>query len=1183
MESQQLVSVVIAVRQTEFLDAALQSVVDQTYSAIEIVICDDTQGGVVQSIVNLHQRRLVRPIRYLRNEHQRGLDQSLIQGVAEASGEYIKFLAEGDLLAADCIAQMVHALQATPEASLVAAARRWIDAQDVVQPENLQTRPHFSTAQVLHGPDVVAFLGEFTCNFIGELSSVMCRRSELVVLGEHMFSLNGETLNALASLGLYARLLQQGDLVLLPSLLSTTRIAPRDFADQGIETAGADTEDTHRFHRLIRESGWNRPTLDNGFVRVRAAKNLSAFTDFNLLASLGAPLPHRLTPEQVQAWLDFRNLTDQEHERIKEHLSKASIPSLLVVIDDRGDNAQRTQRSLDSLGPFAAMGANVQVVVLAQAVRSFQVGPGIDLNQMAGADANFSAALNRIVDACQFDWLVTIEAGTLFTPFGLTACTLKLLEVVECRAAFADEMHRSVRGELSSALRPDFNLDYLLSYPLLTAGHWLFSRQLLVDVGGFDPQFGEAAQFDLILRMLEREGPARTVHVREPLLVCDAPQAVDNPQEIQTLERHLKICGHDNARVVHTLARRYHVLYGHTETPLVSIIIPTRDQLPLLQRCVETLLLKTRYANYELLIVDNDSSDPEALAWLAQLDALGSDKVRVLRYPHPFNYSRINNVAASHARGEYLVLLNNDTAIVHERWLDEMLNHALRPEVAIVGAKLLYPSYRLQHAGVRLGLDGPAGHPHLGEPFFIQGYMQRGQVDQNMSAVTAACLMIRRSIYEEVGGLDETDFVVSYNDIDLCLKVATRGYLTVWTPHAVLIHEGNVSQNTVDTASQQAKKRRFLGEQLAMYQKWLPRLADDQAFNPLLSFDLSCIELEVNLRQAWRPLAWQSCPTVLAYSDVIDAAAQERIVAPFEHMQRSNLINGLLGQQRLSLLQQARLKPQVIVFQASLDDEHLRTMAMAKMQAGVFVVLDLCNVQLGSPTSDDLFSFSPEQVERLEKNLQLADRVIAATPLLADLAREFHKDVRLLPSRLDVSRWGNLTSHPGTHHKPRVGLVSQSWQADDLYMLIPVIRQLADEVEWVVMGDQDEVLRGEVLEHHAAPDPVEYPAALAALSLNLALLPAVDNLNSACKTNISLLQLGSCAIPVVCSAVRAYEGEFEVTRVAASLSAWTEAIRSYTRNPAVAAQNGERLRAQVLRDWMFDERALQTWHAAWIP
>jgi hypothetical protein len=512
-----------------------------------------------------------------------------------------------------------------------------------------------------------------------------------------------------------------------------------------------------------------------------------------------------------------------------------------------------------------------------------------------------------------------------------------------------------------------------------------------------------------------------------------------------------------------------------------------------------------------------------------------------------------------------------------------MLNHALRPEVAIVGARLLFPFGRLQHTGVRLGVDGPAGHPQLGEPFYIQGYMQRAQVDQNLSAVTAACLMIRRSIYEEVGGLDETDFVVSYNDIDLCLKVGDLGYLTVWTPHAVLIHEGNVSQNTVDTATQQAKNRRFLGEQLAMYQKWLPRLANDPAFNTLLSFDLNSVELEVNLRQVWRPLSWQRCPTVLAYSDVIGAACEERIVAPFEHLQRADLVNGLLGKHRLSLLQQTRLNPQVIVFQASLDDEHLRTMALAKMQAGVFVVLDLCNVQLGSPTGDDSFSFSPEQVERLKKNVQLADRVIAATLLLADLAREFHKDVRLLPSRLDAGRWGNLTSRPGTHHKPRVGLVSESWQADDLHMMIPVIRQLADEVEWVIMGDQDQVLRGEVREHHAAPNAEQYPAALAALSLDLALLPAADNLHSACKTNIGLLQLGSCAIAVVCSDVQAYEGPFEVTRVPPSLSAWTDAIRSHTRNPALAAQNGERLRAQVLRDWMFDEHALQMWHAAWLP
>lgn len=184
--------------------------------------------------------------------------------------------------------------------------------------------------------------------------------------------------------------------------------------------------------------------------------------------------------------------------------------------------------------------------------------------------------------------------------------------------------------------------------------------------------------------------------------------------EVAILERHLQRRGYPGGKVLAELPGRYRLVYGHEEKPMVSIIVPTKDQLPMLLRCVTSLLEKTRYPNFEVLIVDNDSETPEAREWLDGVDKMKSDKVRVLRYPHPFNYSAVNNMAAREARGEYLVLLNNDTAILREDWLDALMNHGQRPEVGIVGAKLLYPNGKIQHAGVILGLRGPADHPSSG-------------------------------------------------------------------------------------------------------------------------------------------------------------------------------------------------------------------------------------------------------------------------------------------------------------------------------------------------------------------------------------------------------------------------------------------------------------------------------------
>src|SRR5690606_13864318 len=355
-------------------------------------------------------------------------------------------------------------------------------------------------------------------------------------------------------------------------------------------------------------------------------------------------------------------------------------------------------------------------------------------------------------------------------------------------------------------------------------------------------------------------------------------------------------------------------------------------------RCVTSLLEKTRYPDFEVLIVDNNSETPETRKWLDGVANMGTNKIRVLRYPHPFNYSAINNMAASEARGEYLVLLNNDTAILREDWLEALMNHGQRPEVGIVGAKLLYPDGKIQHAGVILGLRGPADHPFIGREGGDPGYMQRMQVDQNLSVVTAACLLIRKSIYEQVGGLDEEAFKVSYNDVDLCLKVQQAGYLTVWTPHSVVMHVGSVSQTNVDPAKAEAKRQRFMAEQDAMYEKWLPVIARDPAYNPNLSLIGNGFELEENVDLTWKPLSWRPLPVVLAHMADMTGCGQYRVIQPFNAAKEAGLIDGALSGRLLSIPEVERFNPDSIVLQRQLLEHQLEILARTKKFSRAFKV-----------------------------------------------------------------------------------------------------------------------------------------------------------------------------------------------------------------------------------------------------
>lgn len=265
-------------------------------------------------------------------------------------------------------------------------------------------------------------------------------------------------------------------------------------------------------------------------------------------------------------------------------------------------------------------------------------------------------------------------------------------------------------------------------------------------------------------------------------------------------------------------------------SPHVSLIIPTRDALDITRTCVESVLEKTEYENYDIIIVDNGSVEAATLNWFKEISL--NPRVSVFEYPHAFNYSAINNFAADRAKGDYICLLNNDTEVINSTWLTEMMRQAIRPNVGCVGAKLYYPDNTIQHAGVILGLWGVAGHAHKYFLRHSEGYAQRLVCSQNVTAVTAACLVVRKSIFFEVGGLNENELTVAFNDVDLCLKVFSAGYANVWTPYAELYHYESKSRGKEDNPE---KKRRERGEVNYMKKNWAAILNDDPSYSPCLT------------------------------------------------------------------------------------------------------------------------------------------------------------------------------------------------------------------------------------------------------------------------------------------------------------------------------------------------------------
>jgi GT2 family glycosyltransferase len=267
------------------------------------------------------------------------------------------------------------------------------------------------------------------------------------------------------------------------------------------------------------------------------------------------------------------------------------------------------------------------------------------------------------------------------------------------------------------------------------------------------------------------------------------------------------------------------------QPPLVSLMIPTRDRVEILKPCVDAILERTDYPRLEVLILDNQSSCTATLDYMR--DVTSRDKrVRVLHWNEPFNYSAINNFGARYARGEILGLVNNDIEPINSEWLDEMVRQVCRPEIGCVGAKLYYPNDTVQHAGVILGIGGVAGHAHKYFDRNSPGYFTRLHLAHNLSAVTAACLLLRKAVFEEVGGLNEEHLAIAFNDVDLCLKVREAGYRNLWTPYAELYHHESISRGADDNAK---KRARAAGEVAYMRETWAAQLDNDPAYNPNLT------------------------------------------------------------------------------------------------------------------------------------------------------------------------------------------------------------------------------------------------------------------------------------------------------------------------------------------------------------
>jgi GT2 family glycosyltransferase len=592
-------------------------------------------------------------------------------------------------------------------------------------------------------------------------------------------------------------------------------------------------------------------TPSSTILILKKAMQVMRYGRFSALKNLLVDQVKKESPENYHQWIQYYDtLTNIDHELIQKRIAQMSYKPLISVVMPVynisirwlreaiesvrnqlyphwelciADDASSKSKIKDILKKYERLDSRIKVVY-------------------RESNGHISAASNSALYLATGEFIALIDHDDMLTEHALYLVAEELNKHPDADIIYSDEDKIDEQGQrYGHYFKSDWNPDLFYSQNLIS--HLgVYRRKLINEIGGFRLGYEGSQDYDLALRVIERTSKDKIRHIPFILYHWRAirgstaltPEEKNYAHEAarKALRSHFERLS-IKVQVTNGSGTYHRVIYEIPKpAPLVSLIMPTRDRLELLRRSTGDILNNTDYTNLELIIVDNQSNQADTIAFLKNIQS--DRRVMVLKYDRPYNFSAINNMAVRKASGEIIGLVNNDIDIITSTWLTEMVSHAIRQEIGVVGAMLYYPNDTIQHAGVVLGIGGVAGHIHKYLPRGISGYSSRAALIQNFSVVTAACMLMRRSVFEEVGGLNEDNLPVAFNDVDLCIRIHNSGYRILWTPYAELYHYESATRGSDHTPEQLP---RFVKEVNYMKQRWEDILNNDPYYSPNLSLE----------------------------------------------------------------------------------------------------------------------------------------------------------------------------------------------------------------------------------------------------------------------------------------------------------------------------------------------------------
>ena len=802
--------------------------------------------------------------------------------------------------------------------------------------------------------------------------------------------------------------------------------------------------------------------------------------------------------------------------------------------------------------------------------------------QVPSSELSYSF-LKQYITAIAADWVVVLQPGVVLSPFACAYVLDYAQRFPAWQFIYTDEDHIDAAGQyVKPHFKPDFNLDLLRSMPYV--GHFCLVRHSAFASLSAITLAPDAEVYALALACVDYFGDAAIGHVPEvlahvPVLVGQGFN-VAGGQEV--LLEHLARQGLVAAVSPGFLPQTYFVDYVLQEQAAVSIIIRVGSDITVLRDCLLSILEKTHYANYDIILLDELGL--VSAEFLNDFNSAVRISLKQLKFS---GIAHTINVGAAQSLAAYVLLLAVDTLVLQGDWLTRLVALGQRAEVGVVGARLLNAQQQLMHAGTILGLGdlGVADYWQRGIAFTAPGYMQRAGVTQNFSAVSSACMLVKQRLWQELQGFIEDYSESLFSEVDFCLRVRQLGYWIVWTPYVSLLYSGSLMLKTPETdnarIAQRAEADRFI-------KCWLPQLAHDPAFNRHLSLKHALPKIEKLTAVRW-DAGKSGVPKIWAFPVNDMGVGEYRVRSPLKALHNYGLA-------QVSLLpnHQERVLPDIVEIERGqpdvllLQNGHVRFLENAWESYAafnqVFKIYAQDDLVYHLPRKHPLKAIWPKDLHRrIRQLLQHSDRLIVANEVLAAEFGKMITDVRIVPNYLEVGRWTNLAMPraPRLDGLPRVGWAGAGQHQGDLELMLPILQATYKHVNWIFLGMCPEILRPYVHEFHGGVPFDAYPAKLASLDLDLAVAPLEMNKFNQAKTNLRLLEYGVMAWPVVCTDIQPYKNA-PVTRLANSAKLWIATILDKLSDPKALSREGEVLQQWVLENYML-ENHLAEWVAALSP